>query len=450
MNQFWQEKLLVGNTHIPRFMTAPMDGITDSPFRQLIRQYSPDILMFGEMTHVASISHRSNNPALRFSPAEQPFAFQISTNKTDFIERAIEILLTPRHSTVIESNQKQNTLSDTPYALQNDQNQMNFQKGPLCDVRSREGGSAICAGLTNKQSFSPTLPVLIDLNAGCPARQVINSGTGSALMADLPRLIAILTLLKKTIAGRVPLSIKIRAGFKEKNALDVALAAQDCGVDMLTIHPRTQPEGFTGPLDYELVARVKQRLTIPVIYCGNITSAARVQKVYETTGVDGFMIGRALYGAPWKVEEIMWGLRSPEDTACIASDAPTQQTNYKNAAQKLRSKTVGRNASCVLTTLAQGARLLDPEVNIGICETNSNIQPSCTGISSNEAIQCAIKHLELNLEHYGPSGMHKIKKMLPQYIKGVKDAAQIRSSLLRINNSEAMRAALTGLLGSPS
>ncbi len=240
---FWQEKITLGGHVVPRFMTAPLDGITDSPMRQVIRDFSPDLLMFAEMRHVDTVANEASGKSLRYVPCEQPLVFQFSANRTPFIGKAVE--------RVIEAGFKS-----------------------------------------------------INLNSACPAPAVVRSGSGSALMGDLPRLRIIIEELQRCIAGRVPLSIKIRAGFKEKNALEVAQIAQDLGCEAVIIHPRTQPERFAARLDYELVAAIKKTITIPVVFSGNITKFEVAQRVYDLTGCDGFMVGRALWGTPWRLKEI--------------------------------------------------------------------------------------------------------------------------------------------------
>ena len=240
---FWLENLTIGNRQYPRFMSAPIDGITDSPLRQLIREFCPKELLFTEMRHVACIAHKKDEKDVLFAPIEHPLCFQVSANKLDFIESAMEKILSKN----VE---------------------------------------------------------MLNLNAGCPAKNIVKSGTGSALMANLPQLEKIIKLLTKSIDSAVPLTLKIRAGFKEKNALEVSQLAQDLGIQAIIIHPRTQPEGFTSPLDFDLVKKIKETVKIPVIFSGNVNSFTRAKLTYEKTGVDGFMVGRALYGAPWKIHEI--------------------------------------------------------------------------------------------------------------------------------------------------
>ncbi len=243
MNDFWQSKIKIANREYLRFMAAPLDGITDSPFRQLIRDFSPMELLFTEMRHVALVANEKTGISLRYDPIELPLAFQFSANKVDFIEQAVE--------------------------------------------------KVIAAGFSS-----------INLNCGCPAKTVVKSSCGSSLMGDPERLENLIKIFVKAINKRVSFTIKIRAGFKTKNAVEIAKMAQDCGVDAIIIHPRTQPEGFASRLDYELTKKVKESISIPLVFSGNISTFEIAKKVYESTGCDGFMIGRALWGSPWKIREI--------------------------------------------------------------------------------------------------------------------------------------------------
>ena len=121
-------------------------------------------------------------------------------------------------------------------------------------------------------------------------------------MADIPRLTNILKQLRNCLS--IPLTVKIRSGFKECNAVDVALAIEACGIDALAIHPRLQTQKFEGRPDYSVAAAVKKAVTIPVLLSGNIVNWATARIAYETTGVDGYLIGRGLWGRPWKLKEL--------------------------------------------------------------------------------------------------------------------------------------------------
>jgi len=313
--KFWNEHITIGSLSVPRFMAAPMDGVTDSPFRQIIREFSPDELLWGEMRHTEKIAHVKIEKDLQYHPIEQPLGFQFSCNNVAFIKQAVERVL--------------------------------------------------------KHGFK-----LINLNCGCPSRLITKTASGSALMANIPLLKDILQEFMHVIDGRVPMTIKIRAGFKEKNALDVALLSQDLGIQCIMIHPRTKAEAFSAELDFDIVEKIKESVQVPLIFSGDITNLERAKLTYGRTGVDGFMIGRALWGVPWKMREITDELQ-------------------------------GKTFSLTIT----------------------------------EIIDCAMRHLELNVQFYGPNvGAKTFKKHIPQYIKGIKNASGWREKLLTCLKHEEMRA----------
>lgn len=239
---YWQEPIKIGNLLFPRFIGGPLDGITDSPFRQLVREFSKDELLYTEMRHVACVAHdKGGARTVKFEQFERPLNYQVAANSTEFIELACERIL--------------------------------------------------AAGVD-----------IIDLNIGCPARNVIGSGSGSALMADLPRLEAILKTFRKRLP--IPFTVKMRAGFKQKNALDVARLIQDCGADAIALHPRLQSQQFNGQPDYALAAEVKKNISIPLIISGGVVNFKTAQMVYNQTGVDGYLIGRGIWSRPWKLHEL--------------------------------------------------------------------------------------------------------------------------------------------------
>lgn len=259
---FWQEKIKIGNISVPRFIGGPLDGITDSPFRRLVRDYSKDNLLYTEMRHVACVANdKGAMKSLDFEQIERPLSYQISAHKEAFIEQALERII---------------------------------KKG--VDI--------------------------VDLNIGCPARAVVKNGAGSALMENLPQLKKILTIIRSSLD--IPFTIKIRAGYKQVNAIEVAKLAQDCGIDAIAIHPRLQTSKFSGPLDYDLVAQVKKAVDIPIIFSGNVVNFKLAKMTYEKTGVDGFLIGRGIWSRPWKLYEMeqhSQGLIFAPDMQMITSTA---------------------------------------------------------------------------------------------------------------------------------
>ena len=145
---------------------------------------------------------------------------------------------------------------------------------------------------------------LIDINMGCPVRKVVRNGAGAALMKTPETIREILCAVRPAI--RVPLTIKIRAGWSRSsiNAPEIAAMAQDLGVDAVIVHPRTADQGFSGEADWQVIARVKEKLTIPVIGNGDIRHGSDVLKMKGISGCDGFMVGRAALGYPWLFHEI--------------------------------------------------------------------------------------------------------------------------------------------------
>ncbi len=145
---------------------------------------------------------------------------------------------------------------------------------------------------------------LIDLNAACPARKVVGVDQGAALMRDPVRLASLLRAM--VAAANVPITVKIRSGWDaaSQNAREVALRAQDAGVQAVFIHGRTRSQGYGGPVSHAGIAAVKQALTIPVIGSGDVFSAAHALDMLTRTGCDGVTVARGALGNPWIFDEI--------------------------------------------------------------------------------------------------------------------------------------------------
>jgi len=317
---FWTSKIKIENIEIPRFMAAPMDGFIDSPMRQMIRMFSKEELLFTEMRHPETIINEKEGLSLKFKDIERPLCFQFSTNRTTFIKEALDKVLAKKID-------------------------------------------------------------MLNLNVGCPARNVTLAGAGSALMAKPKILETIIKKIIEDIGGKVPFTIKMRAGFKEKNAPEIAKLAEDLGIDAIIIHPRTKVQGYTGEPDTEIVKKIKEQSKIPIIVSGNIDSFEKAKQVFEKTGVDGFMIGRALIGAPWKLKEITDNIAGKEFT-----------------------------------------------------------------ISQKEKIEVAIKHLKLVVKFYGEGRFYNIKQQIPNYIKNITGAAQIRRDLLESRTAQELEDKLKELV----
>lgn len=145
---------------------------------------------------------------------------------------------------------------------------------------------------------------IIDINMGCPAKKVCKRAAGSALLEDEP---LVAEILKATVdAVDVPVTLKIRTGSdpQNRNGLRIAEIAEDAGIQALSIHGRTRACKFSGHAEYETIRQIKQMITIPVIANGDIDSPHKAAEVFERTGADALMIGRAAQGRPWIFNEI--------------------------------------------------------------------------------------------------------------------------------------------------
>jgi len=227
----------IGNLPLdhPLFL-APLSGITDYPFRKLVREFGCG-LVFTEMVSAEGLL-RKGKPFLKMGEDEHPVSAQLS--------------------------------GSTPVAL-----------AQAAEMAEAAGADAI------------------DINMGCPSRKVTDTGAGADLMRFPEKIERILRAVRKSI--RCPLTIKIRSGWDDDhvNAIEISKIAEACGVDAITIHPRTRVQWFHGKADWKLIGEVKRAVRIPVIGNGDVTTPYLVEKMLEETGCDGVMIGKGALGYPW-------------------------------------------------------------------------------------------------------------------------------------------------------
>ena len=149
-------------------------------------------------------------------------------------------------------------------------------------------------------------PDVIDLNFGCPVKKVASKGAGAGMLRDIPKL---LDITRKVVnAVSLPVTVKTRLGWDCENKIitDLGPMLQDCGIKALTVHGRTRSQMYTGKADWTLIKALKDdpRMEIPIIGNGDITTPEEARDAFEQFGVDGVMIGRASFGAPWIFHDV--------------------------------------------------------------------------------------------------------------------------------------------------
>jgi tRNA-dihydrouridine synthase B len=199
---------------------------------------------------------------------------------------------------------------------------------------------------------------IIDINMGCPARQVTGGLSGSALMRDLDHAI---TLVEATVAAaRVPVTLKMRLGWDEKmlNAPELARRAEQAGVTMITVHGRTRCQFYTGKADWNAIRSVRDAIKIPLIANGDGDTPEDARAMLQASGADGVMIGRASYGRPWWPAVIAEALEQgsgrkaltlSEEQTCLESQHEATLRLYGTG---LGNKTFRKHLGWTITRLA--------------------------------------------------------------------------------------------------
>lgn len=178
---------------------------------------------------------------------------------------------------------------------------------------------------------------ILDINMGCPVPKVVGNGEGSALMKQ-PKLVEeIVTAVVKAV--RKPVTVKIRKGFNDTcvNAVEIARIAEGCGAAAVMIHGRTREQYYAGEADWEIIADVKEKLSIPVIGNGDVTDGVSAAAILQQTGCDGVMVGRAARGNPWIFRQIAAYLQNGTVLARPEKDE-IRETILRHAGMQLEYK----------------------------------------------------------------------------------------------------------------
>ena len=245
--------MFIGNVELKNnIFMAPMAGITDKPYRQICAEMGCG-LVYSEMVSAKGLYYNSNNTEKLMDCDEdcRPYAIQLFGSEPE-----------------------------------------------------------IMAGMAKRIENLPF--DIIDVNMGCPAPKIVKNGDGSALMKNPSLVYDIVSAMVN--AQNKPVTVKIRKGFDEEsiNAVEVALAAQKAGASAVTVHGRTREQYYSGNADWDIIKEVKNALDIPVIGNGDVTSPEKAKEMFEKTGCDGIMIGRAAEGNPWIFKRITHYLETGE------------------------------------------------------------------------------------------------------------------------------------------
>jgi tRNA-dihydrouridine synthase B len=235
-------------------LLAPMEDVSDPPFRALCKQHGADLMYTEFISSEGLIRHAAKSKMkLDIYEEERPVGIQVFGAELDSMIEAVKII-------------------------------------------------------------EQTNPDIIDINYGCPVKKVVCKGAGSGILKDIPKMISLTEAIVK--ATNLPVTVKTRLGWDDesKHIVEVAERLQDVGIEALSIHGRTRVQMYKGDADWTLIGEVKNnpRMHIPIFGNGDINTPEKAVQYKNTYGVDGIMIGRASIGYPWIFNEIKHFMKTGE------------------------------------------------------------------------------------------------------------------------------------------
>ena len=242
----------IGNVTLKNnVVAAPMAGVTDLPFRLLLKEQGAGLVCSEMVSAKAIYYNNKNTEALMLTDErERPFSLQLFGSEPELMADMVK------------------KIEGRPFDM-------------------------------------------IDINMGCPVPKVVNNGEGSALMKQ--PLLAGRMIEAMAKVTKKPVTVKMRKGFDDTciNAVEMAHIAQESVAAMVTVHGRTREQYYHGKADWDIIRQVKEAVSIPVIGNGDIDSPEAAQAIFRQTGCDGIMIGRGLQGNPWLISQILYGKQKP-------------------------------------------------------------------------------------------------------------------------------------------
>ena len=245
MKHFLEKPFHVGGIVIdPPLALAPMAEVTDTYYRSLIKELGGVGLVVSEFISAEGLTRKNDrsHQMLAFDEKERPVAIQIYGGDPERMDDAAAIV----------------------------------------EARGVD---------------------IVDVNMGCPVRKVVNSGAGSALLKDFDKAARVVEKIKAAV--KIPVTVKVRKGWESDDVIPLLKRFEEIGVAAIAVHGRTRSEAYTGASDWEYIARVKSALRIPVWGNGDVKTPADAMRMFETTGVDGVMIGRAALHNPFIFRDIV-------------------------------------------------------------------------------------------------------------------------------------------------